>query len=100
MSELLDTLKPVEPKHPNSVKFYTMDWTDYLNSGATISSQSWSITPSGLTNVSDAIVTGGLKATIKVSGGVDGTDYQVTNTIVTSDGETEPRTGVIKVRRT
>jgi hypothetical protein len=92
-------LNAVDPKDPSEIAFYTMDWTALLNSGATISTSAWTINPAGLTNVADSIVTGNLKTTIKVSGGVADTDYEATNTVTASDGETRVRTGVIKVRK-
>lgn len=93
----MSLLDPVDPKDPAEAKFYTMDWTAQLNSGATISTTAW-VVP-GLTNVTDSIVTGNLKTTIKLSAGVDGQDYPCTNTITTSDGETLVQTGVVRVRR-
>jgi hypothetical protein len=90
-------LNPVEPKDPQESKIYTMDWTNGLNSGATISASTWVVT--GLTNAADTIVTGSLKTTIRLSGGVDGNDYTCTNTVTTSDGETLERSGVVQVRQ-
>lgn len=89
-------LNSVEPKDPQESKIYTMDWTDGLNTAATISTSVWVVT--GLTNVADTIVTGSLKTTIKLSGGTAGTDYSCTNTITTSDGETLERSGTVRVR--
>jgi hypothetical protein len=93
----MSLLPIVEPKDPSEVKFYTMDWTLTLNTGATISTSSWTV-ESGLTKDSDAIVSGNKKTTILVSGGTDGVDYKATNQITTSDGETLERTGLIPVR--
>ncbi len=89
-------LNPVEPKDPAESKVYTMDWTAGLNSGATISTSAWTI-PAGLTKVTDGIVTGNLKTSVQLSGGTDGQVYECTNQIVTSDGETLERTGVVQV---
>lgn len=90
-------LNAVEPKDPGESKYYTMDWTAKLNSGATVSGSSWVVT--GLTNVTDAIVTGSVKTTVKLSGGIDGQDYRCENTVTTSDGETLVQTGVVRVRK-
>lgn len=98
MAQIQAQLNPVDPKDPSEALTYTMDWTDALNSGATVSTSTWALEPSGLTNDDDAIVTGNLKTTIKVSGGVHGTDYVATNTVVTSDSETLIRRGTIRVR--
>jgi hypothetical protein len=97
-SEMIETLNQVDAKDPGESKTYTMDWTDYLNSGATISTSAWTLTPATLTNVTDGIVAGSKKASIQVSGGVSGTDYAALNTVVTSDGETLKRRGIITVR--
>lgn len=91
-------LNPVEPKDPSESKIYTMDWTGALNSGATISASAWASEPSGLTHVGDGIVSGNLKTTLQVSGGSPDQDYDVTNTVTTSDSETLVRTGVIQCR--
>lgn len=87
----------VEPKDPDETKLFTMDWTDALVSGTTISSSTWSL-PDGLTNVADAIVTGSLKTSIRVSGGTADVDYRVINTVQISNSETLQRTGVVSVR--
>jgi hypothetical protein len=86
----------VEPKDPDEIKIYTRDWTSLLNSGATISTSSW-VVSSGLTKVSDGIVTGSLKTSVKLSGGSPGIRYACTNRVVTSDGETLERTGEVLV---
>jgi hypothetical protein len=90
------SLTGVEPKDPGESAIYTMDWTAFLNSGATISTSTWTAT--GLTVVTSGIVTGNLKTSVKISGGVDGQDYEPVNEIVTSDGETLRRSGVLPVR--
>jgi hypothetical protein len=89
--------RDVEPKDPQESKIYTMDWTAALNGGATISSSTWTLDP-GITNAGASIVSGSKKTSIEISGGVAGVDYHVTNQIVTSDGETLERTGILRVR--
>ena len=93
----MPVLNAVEPKAPAEIKYYTMDWTGGLNSGATVSGSVWALSSSELTNVTDGIVSGSLKTTIKLSGGIEGQTYLCTNTITTSDGETRSRVGVLKV---
>ena len=92
------TLDPVDPKDPGETKLYTMDWTGGLPSGDTISASSW-VVPEGITKDADAIVTGNLKTTIKLSGGRTDQDYECTNTVITSGGETLKRTGIVSVRK-
>lgn len=86
----------VNPKHPDAIVIYMMDWTTALNPLATISTSTWVV--GGLTKTADAIVTGSLKTTVTVTGGVDGQDYLLTNTVVTSDGETLVESGQLRVR--
>jgi hypothetical protein len=86
-----------DPKDPNEIKTYTMDWTPYLNTGATISTSLW-VVPAGVTNSADAIVSANTKTSILVSGGTHGTDYACINRITTSDGETLEQTGLLRVR--
>jgi hypothetical protein len=93
------TLKPVEPKDPGESKLYTMDWSGKLPSGVTISTSTWSFAPSGLTNAADAIVTGNLKTSVRVSGGVDDNWYDCTNTVVLSDSQTLVAVGQLKVEK-
>jgi hypothetical protein len=94
----MSRLNDVDPKDPGESKLYTMDWTATLSSGATVSTSTWTLPP-GLTNVADAIVTGSLKTTVKVSGGNDGQDYELVNQITTSDGETLVQAGLLRVRK-
>ena len=87
----------VDDKDPDATVIYTMDWTNRLNSGATISTSDWTIQV-GLTKVTAGIVTGNLKTSVKLSGGTAGTDYTCTNSVTTSDGETLELTGIVRVR--
>lgn len=84
-------------KDPDEIRIETMDWTDHLNSGATISTSSWTF-PAGITKVTDGIVSGNKKTFVKMSGGTVDTDYVVTNSVVTSDGETLEESAVVRVR--
>lgn len=88
----------VFPKDPNAVMDYTIDWTNWLNSGATIQTSTWTV-PSDLTKVSDARDAGNKKTTVVLSGGSAtlGTLYQVENRITTSDGLTEDRSLLIRM---
>lgn len=92
-----EQLNPVDPKDPSDIKTYTMDWSGDLLDGATLTGSTWDIQPTGLTKVSDGIVSGNLKSSLTVSGGVAGTTYECTNQVTTSAGETLNRTGEIKV---
>jgi hypothetical protein len=77
-------MKLVDPKAPGGEVRYTYNAAPYLNTGATVSSATWSCP--GLT-FSDTGTTS-TTATAKISGGTDGQDYAIDLTITTSDGET------------
>lgn len=85
-------------KDPDAVLDYTIDWSDWLATGDTISTSSWSVeSGSGLTNDSDEKTT--TTTTIWLSGGTVADDYyDVINTIVTDDGRTDERTLKIRVQ--
>lgn len=86
----------VDPKDPNEVKIYTVNWTRGLNAGATISTSTW-IVPAGITKNSDSILTGNLQTSIVLSGGTAGS-YELVNRVTTSDGETLEHTVTVWVR--
>lgn len=93
-------------KDPDASKVYTIDWAksgpndgtandDGWLQGDTIATSTW-IVPSGLT--SEAESNTGTLATIKLSGGVMGRNYFVTNRITTTtSGETEDRSIEIRI---
>lgn len=74
-------------KQPADVLDYGVDLTKWLVTGDTVSSSSAAVSPSGLT----ISVTNGTTSEPKVwaSGGVDGTEYQITLTVVTTGGRTK-----------
>lgn len=81
-------------KDPDSTLDYKVDWSDWLGAD-TISTSTWEIFPSGLTEESDAKTN--TDATIWVSGGVAGRTYELTNRIVTANGRTVDRTIYVAV---
>lgn len=80
---------------PNSVLDYSVDWSSWLASGETISSSVWTV-EAGLTKDSESNTT--TVATVWVSSGTAGSDYEATNRITTTDGRTDDRTITIRVR--
>lgn len=76
-------------KDPQSVLDYGVDWSDWLASGETISTSTWTV-PTGITKDSDS--KGDNSTLIWLSGGTAGTTYQLANKIVTSDSRTVERT--------
>lgn len=87
--------KTFPPKDPSDVLDYTRDWSTDLVTGETISTSTWTV-PTGITKDSDS--NDDDTATIWLSGGTHGTDYEVANKIVTSAGRTYERTFRIQVR--
>jgi len=81
-------------KDPNAVLDYIWDWSDWLGSD-TISSSTVTA-PTGLTVDSESNTT--TTATVWLSGGTAGEDYDVVNRIITAGGRTEDRTITIQVR--
>lgn len=74
-------------KDPESVMDYTIDYTSFLATGDTITSQTTEA-DTGITVDSSSIVTGDKKVTMVLSGGVVGTAYTVKVTANTNDGLT------------
>lgn len=88
------------PKDTEAILTYTLDWTDWLNNGETISSNSYAIeTITGdadpLTKTAESNTD--YTTTVKISGGTSGKIYKVYNTITTSGGLTERRYFRIRV---
>lgn len=87
-------------KDPADVLDYKVDWAGsspgpWLTEGDTIVTSTWTV-PTGITKDSDSHDDG--TATVWVSGGTAGTDYRLTNRIVTAGGRTAERTIRIQVR--
>ena len=68
----------------------TFDWSQWLTGGETISTSTWSVTPSGPTTSSLSNTT--TTATVWLTGGTAGQVYAVTNHIITSAGREADRT--------
>lgn len=74
---------------------YSFDWTVWLAEGETISSHTVTV-PAGITKVSDSETDG--VVTVWLSGGTEGTKYEIDCTITTSDGRIDERSIQISVR--
>lgn len=88
-------------KDPDAVLSYQLDWSEYLQSGVSISTSSWTAeTISGdadpLTITDNTNNTG--TTTVTLSGGTEGNIYKVYNTITTDGAETDRRYFRVKVR--
>ena len=81
---------------------YSMDWTDWLATGQTITAVTYSITaptynPTPMT-ISTSGITGSSKITyVKLAAGTVGKVYTVTAAITTDDGSTDRRYFRVKV---
>ena len=81
---------------PDAVLDYSIEWADWLADGDALSASTWSVTPSGLSEVASAI--SGTIATVRLSGGAAGVDYTVTNHVTTTGGEEDDRSILIRCR--
>lgn len=88
-------LNPLEPKDPNAVLDYQIDWSDWLRAGDSIGDSEW-IVPDGIEKDSDSF--NSTTTTIWISGGTAGTNYAFTNRITTIQGRTQDRTVTIPVK--
>jgi len=79
---------PTYRKNSSDVIDFGFDWSDWLASGETISSSTWSV-PSGLTEDSSDNST--TQTSVWLSGGTAGSKYTISNTIVTSAERTKVR---------
>ena len=77
-------------KHDPDAKLdYGCDWSDWLPTGATIATSTWTVTPTGPTLSADSKST--TATVVWVSGGTAGTVYTLTNRITDSDGRIDDR---------
>lgn len=84
-------------KRPAEVLDYVFDWSDWLQSGETISSRSVTVSPvGGIAIDSTSLTTSAV--TVWLSGGVDGGKYYVICHITTSGLRQKEKTMVINVR--
>jgi len=74
-------------KQPADTLDYGVDLTKWLSTGDAVSGATATVSPSGLTiSVLQAATS---EPTVWASGGVDGTSYQITLTVVTTGGRTK-----------
>ena len=86
----------MDPKDPESVLLYTFDWTEWLDTGDTLSTHTITA-QTGITVDSDAIAAN-TKVNITLSGGTANKDYIVECLITTANGLTDERSMRIPVR--
>ncbi len=84
-------------KDPDATLDYTVDWSAWL-AGDTISTVTWTISPSGTGCVSKVSQSNSTTiATGWFTGGTAGKEYSVACRIVTGGGRTDERTFTLKV---
>jgi hypothetical protein len=81
-------------KAPTEQIDYSLDWSDHLPAGVTITGAVWQI-PGGLSGTTENIA--GSVVTKRISGGTAGYEYNVDCTITKSNGEVVPRSFVVSV---
>lgn len=89
-------------KDPNEVIDVSVDWTDVLATGETISSQSWAIEGASSSDTSPLATSGSASesngvTTQLVQAGTEGEVYTVRNRIVTNQGRTYDRSRTVRV---
>ena len=82
-------------KDPAAVLDYVISWSDWLPTGDTISAAAFTV-PTVLTKDSETNTT--TTATVRLSGGTAGDDYDVVCQITTAGGRTDERTMRVQVR--
>ena len=88
-------------KDPSAILNYTLDWSEWLPTGQTISTSAWTVsTISGDAAPVTTVTTSnsGTTTIVKLSGGTAGNLYTITNTITTSGSLTDRRHFRIKVK--
>ncbi len=84
-------------KDPNAVLDYVIDWGEnYLATGETISSVVWTV-DTGITK--DSVSKTDTTATIWLSGGTAGENYDIACKIVTNQSRTDERTFTVQVEQ-
>lgn len=84
-------------KDPGEKKDYAVDWSAHLDDGDTITTSTW-VVGAGLTQATPAPSATTTVATIWLSGGTAGTEYRVTNHVVTAQGREFERSFFVNVQ--
>lgn len=84
----------VSRKDPDSVEHFFLDWSDYL-AGDSIQTVEW-IVPAGLAKVGEENTA--TSATVRLSGGEDGQDYEVVSRVSTAGERTADDAIFVRVR--
>lgn len=82
-------------KDPAEKKDYAINWTAHLGAAETITTSTWTV-PTGLTGSAQTATT--TVTTTWLAGGTAGTEYRVTNHVVTNQGREFERSFTVNVQ--
>lgn len=88
-------------KTPTERKRYTLDYNNWLDSGETVATRSFTVSPTTLPALyvnGDGLLPGNTQLSFYVNEGVDQTDYTITVTVNTSASQVKQDTLIINVR--
>jgi hypothetical protein len=87
-------------KTPAERKRYTLDYSNWLDTGETVTGSAFAITPTTASPffIDGQGIVGGTQLLFYVNGGLDQSDYLVTVSITTSGGQTKQDTLTFNVR--
>ncbi len=85
---------PLFLKDPDAILDYTLDWSSWLSAGDSLDTATFTA-PAGITKVSESNT--GTTATVILSGGTEGSTYEVLCRIVTDNGLQQDQSIKIKV---
>lgn len=83
-------------KDPLSTLDWTWDWSQWLLSGESLLTSTFTATPGITVQSSSFTIT---SATVWLAGGTSGTPYQVSNLVTTTMGRTDERSITIRVQQ-
>lgn len=83
-------------KDPEAALVHEVDWEAGYLDGLSLVSSSWAVDPSGGLELEEPLIEGG-RTRVRISGGVRGAVYRVTNRVTLSDGGTDERSLVLRV---
>jgi hypothetical protein len=92
----MTTVEPHFIKDPNGIIDYTVRWTSWLGTGDTISSSSWIMPAGDIVQVATSNST--VDAVIRLASGTVGQLYEITNRIITANGEQNDQTISVLIR--
>lgn len=87
-------IRNAPPKHPDSSKWYWVEWSSDELDGAAITGSTWTA-PAGITIDQESL--SGYRAGVRLSGGTLGAEYDLVNEITTDAGELLHETLKIRV---